>query len=131
MAGHDEQADAPEDVEDRTEKASLPVGLTHKIKLLLPVVKRAIIAVVDLPAKDSFVTIANVLPGADAIGGAGTQGRLRELASVDLLLDEEGDEVDEEGADDVRAHAKGDIDDHVEEADASGAFKKVIDKFVI
>lgn len=65
----------------------------------------SIITVVDVPTNNTLVTITNVFSRAEAFRLAHGQCSLGELAGVDLLLDEEGDEVDEEGADDIRAHA--------------------------
>lgn len=71
-----------------------------------------IVTIVDVPCLD--LASADVLPRA-----------LRRLvtAFVDLLLNEERDEVDEERADDVGAHADRDVDHDVEAVDSAGALQ--------
>lgn len=56
----------------------------------------AVVTVVDLPAGNSRVAVTNVFACAQKVGVTRRQSLLRELACVDLLLNEERDEVDKE-----------------------------------
>ncbi len=85
----------------------------------------AVVAVVDVPGGDSWVTVADVLPRAhlSLIHSRETSPTCRCILSqdtgVDLLLNEKGDKVDEVGSDRVAPDADCEVDEHVEEADSS------------
>jgi len=71
-------------------------------------VQRAVVVVVNLPRGNPGIAVADVLTRANVLIQA--QHSVRCIcAGVDLLLNEEGDEVDEVGADGVASDSDGQV----------------------
>ena len=129
QASHNEQGEAPEEVESCSQESTLPVGFTHEVELLHPVVQGALVREVDSPGCDLGEPVTDVLQGADAVLRAHSAVGI--VAKVLLLLDLEGNQVVDEGTDTIRARANRDVEEHVEGADAASSLYQIVHQFLV